>query len=85
MRSGGVPSFHDLPDEAQIDLLAYILHRRSSEGFLDSLAPASARDLMRLENLKREADAKARAKAAAPTSADPALEEFMSALATARP
>lgn len=29
-----------------MDLLAYILHRRSPEGFLDSLSAASARDLV---------------------------------------
>lgn len=41
---------HELPDEDQIELLAYILHRRSPEGFLDSLAPMSARDQIHLNN-----------------------------------
>jgi hypothetical protein len=71
---GGDPN--DLPEDTQIEMLAYLLHRRTPEGFLDSLAPASARDLVFLENMKTPAPA---------STGDPALDEFRSALADARP
>jgi hypothetical protein len=76
---GGDPN--DLPEDTQIEMLAYILHRRTPEGFLDSLAPASARDLVFLENMKVDAQNKAsRADAGGP----PELAEFRAMLEDAR-
>ena len=56
-------------------MLAYILHRRTQEGYLDSLAPASARDAVHLHNARAPTPA---------SSGDPALDEFRAALADAR-
>jgi hypothetical protein len=59
-----------------VELLAYILHRRAEGGFLDSLAPASARDLVYLDNLKRPA--------APASTGDPEADAFRAMLAEAR-
>lgn len=41
-----------LPDDELVELLAYILARRSPEGALQSLQPAALRDHVHLHNLK---------------------------------
>ena len=46
----------DLPDDDLVTLLAYILCRRSPDGFRQSLAPASARDAIFLANLRAMGD-----------------------------
>lgn len=40
-----------LPDDELVELLAYILARRSPAGALQSLAPASLRDQVQLHNM----------------------------------
>jgi hypothetical protein len=65
---GGVDPF-DLPEEDHVNLLAYILHRRTEKGFLDSLSAASARDHVLLSNLGAKA-----AKGASKGSGDPEID-----------
>jgi len=40
-----------LPDDELVDLLAYLLARRSPAGALQSLAPAALRDHVQLQNM----------------------------------
>lgn len=42
-----------------MELIAYILHRRKVEGFMDSLAPASARDAVYVAGRGRRREAPA--------------------------
>lgn len=60
-----------------MDLIAYLLHRRTPQGARDSVAPVTLRDLIHLNN------ATATAKADEP-SGDAAADEFRRMLSEAR-
>lgn len=45
-----IPDPYELEDDEAISVLAYILHRRSEDGYLDSIASASIRDHIYLHN-----------------------------------
>ena len=66
---GGVHAAYELEDDAFVDLIAHILTRNSSDGWQNSLAAASAADLVYMENARN-------APKEASASSDPALAAF---------